>query len=129
MFDSRDIAKVIITVFVPLLAPILLDTLYTFFYMGYGSLKNIIAINTFTNVFFYLFLFLETELYVDNSYMFLTLVVFIFVLIPLAKTWFYRITDIYDLTKRRIKVHTYVATILSYGGTLFLEYVLINSFL
>ncbi len=129
MFDSIEIAEIIITVFVPLIVPIFLDMLYVFFYMGYRSLKNIIAINTFTNVFLYLLLFLETERYMDDSYMYLTLGVFVLVLIPLAKTWFYRITDIYDLTKRRIKVHTYVATILSYGGTLFLEYVLINSFL
>ncbi len=82
--------------------------------MGYKHVKNIVAINIFTNILLNILILIENEKPLDISYIIATLAILELTFIPLSESWFYSATDTDQLSKRRIKVHTYIANFLSY---------------
>ena len=111
-----------IAVLVALGLTLIIETPYIFFVMKYKSVKNIIAINVFTNVFLNTMILISNEMYLETLIILGILELFF---IPPAEIWFYNATDLNHLTKRRIIMHTYIANFLSCGIGLLIDYLIV----
>ena len=112
----------IIAVMIALGLTLLIETPYVYFVMKYKCVKNIIAINVFTNIFLNIMILIANEMYLETLVILGILELFF---IPLTEIWFYNATDMYHLTKRRIIIHTYIANFLSCGIGLLIDYIIV----
>ena len=107
----------IILLIAALAVTLLIEVPYVYFVMKYKAVRNIIAVNVFTNVFLNTVFFLLDSFgnyhYLDPDIWIIVLAVFELFIIPVAESWFYVKTDTYGLSKKRIIVNTYAANIIS----------------
>ena len=112
----------IIAVLIALGLTLFIETPYVYFVMKYKCVKNIIAINVFTNIFLNIMILIANE---SELYTLVILGILELFFIPLAEIWFYNATDMNDLTKRRIIIHTCIANFLSCGIGLLVDYLVV----